>query len=286
MNYIRKSWQVCIIGFLLLATIIVWYEVYINRQHDLRFVMLDIGQGDALYIEAPNGNQVIIDGGPGDALLGQLSKVMSPFDRSVDMIINTNPDKDHFEGFIPLLDRYSVGAFLESGTDASKNSLWNELVQKLKDKNVPDIIVKRGQRIDLGDDVYIDVLFPDRDASGMAHNDGSLVAKLVYKNTSVMLTGDSTQNIEKYLISLGGLDLKADILKVGHHGSKTSTSVEFVKAVHPDVALISAGKDNMYGHPNKETLDTLGKYKVPYLVTMNEGLIEFDSDGQTFLRKK
>jgi competence protein ComEC len=286
MNYIRKSWQVCIIGFLLLATIIVWYEVYINRQHDLRFVMLDIGQGDALYIEAPNGNQVIIDGGPGDALLGQLSKVMSPFDRSVDMIINTNPDKDHFEGFIPLLDRYSVGAFLESGTDASKNSLWNELVQKLKDKNVPDIIVKRGQRIDLGDDVYIDVLFPDRDASGMAHNDGSLVAKLVYKNTSVMLTGDSTQNIEKYLISLGGSDLKADILKVGHHGSKTSTSVEFVKAVHPDVALISAGKDNMYGHPNKETLDTLGKYKVPYLVTMNEGLIEFDSDGQTFLRKK
>lgn len=282
----RKYWQFVVLAVTFIIVCLVWYEVFVNRPHQLRFAMLDIGQGDALYIEGPNGNQVIVDGGPGDALLSQLSKVMPFFDRSIDLIVNTNPDKDHFEGFIPLLDRYKVGAFVESGTEASTNPLWSELKKKIVDKNIPDIIAKRGQRIDLGDGAYIDILFPDRDVSGLAHNDGSIVARLVYGSTSVLLTGDSTQNIERYLISVDQTSLNSDILKVGHHGSKTSTSEDLVKAVTPDVALISAGKNNMYGHPNKEILDTLDKYKVPYLITFNEGLIEFDSDGQQFVRIK
>ncbi len=287
MNHIRKYWLLVLLLIVLFCTVSVWYAVYAGRQHHLlRFAMFDIGQGDALYIEGPNGNQVIVDGGPGDVLLGQLSKVMPLFDRSIDLIINTNPDKDHFEGFIPLLDRYSVGAFVESGTNASTSSLWLELKKKVADKNIPDILARRGQRIELGDGVYIDVLFPDRDVSGLAHNDGSIVAHLVYGKTSVLLTGDSTQNIERYLVGFDPVSLDSNILKVGHHGSKTSTSEELVKAVSPDVALISVGKNNSYGHPNQETLDTLNKYKVPYLMTMNEGLIEYDSDGTSFVRVK
>src|SRR4051812_28501518 len=97
MSFMRKYWKFGLLLVLIFCTLSVWFTIYHDRPHALRFVMLDIGQGDALYIEAPNGNQIIVDGGPGDALLGQLSKVMSPFDRSIDLIINTNPDKDHFE---------------------------------------------------------------------------------------------------------------------------------------------------------------------------------------------
>lgn len=285
-SFAKKYLVPIVVLFLLFCTISVWYTLYHERSRELRFVMLDIGQGDALYIEAPNGNKVLVDGGGGDALLGQLSKVMPFFDRTIDLIINTNPDKDHFEGFIPLLDRYSVGAFMEPGVDADNNPLWQELLTKVKDKNITHVVARRGQRIELGDSVYIEILFPDRDAPALSHNDGSIVARLVYGQTAVLLTGDSTQNVEKYLVTLGKDQLKADILKVGHHGSKTSTSEELVQAVKPMVALISAGRGNMYGHPNQETLDTLSKYNVPYLVTMNEGSIEYDSDGTTFTRVK
>lgn len=282
MSFVRKYWKFAIFVVLLFCTISVWYVIVQKRTHMLRFVMLDIGQGDALYIEGPGGNKVIIDGGPGDALLGQLSKVMSPFDRSIELIINTNPDKDHFEGFIPLLDRYSVGAFMESGTDASTNPLWTELKHKIEGKKITDIVAVRGQRIDLGDGAYIDILFPDRSVPGLAHNDGSIVARLVYGKTSMLLTGDSTQNIEKYLLSLDPASLDSDILKVGHHGSKTSTSPELVQAVSPDIAIISSGNNNMYGHPNQETLDTLLKYNVKIFDTCTSGMISFESDGNTF----
>jgi competence protein ComEC len=281
-TFIKKYWKLAILAILLFCTISVWYTVVHDRPHDLRFVMLDIGQGDALYIQGPNGNKVIVDGGPGDALLGQLSKVMSPFDHSISLIINTNPDKDHFEGFIPLLDRYSVGAFMEAGTDASTSALWMELKKKVADKKIPDIVAVRGQRIDLGDGAYIDILFPDRDVSGLSHNDGSIVAKLVYGKTSVMLTGDSTQIIEHYLVGLDPTALQSTILKVGHHGSNTSTSDEFVQAVAPQYAVISSGHANMYGHPDQETLDTLSKNNVPALDTCVMGPISFESDGNTF----
>ena len=285
-SHIKKYYSLIIIGILFLLTSFVWYRVYTNRVHPLRFIMLDVGQGDALFIEAPNGNRVLIDGGAGDVLLSQVGRVMPFFDRDIDLLINTNPDKDHFEGFIPLLDRYSVGAFMESGTLADGSSLWVELKKKIKNKGIAEIVARRGQRIVLGDEVYIDILFPDRDIPNVSHNDGSIVAQLVYKGTKVMLTGDSTTNIEKYLIGLDGERLDSDILKAGHHGSKTSTGEEFLKEVSPNIVLISAGKGNSYGHPSSETVEVLEKNKIPYLVTMDEGMIVFESDGQDFVRVK
>jgi competence protein ComEC len=286
-THIRHYWHIYILSFLVFLAGFVWYEVVHTAHHDLRFVMMDIGQGDALYIEAPNGNNIIIDGGPGDALLGQLGKVMSVTDRHVDMIMNTNPDLDHFEGFIPLLDRYSVGAFMVAGTDAETNPLWRTLEKKIVEHKIPTITAMRGQRIDMGDGVYIDILFPDRDVSGLTHNDGSIVARLTYGKTSIMLTGDSTQKVEKYLVSIyPQSDLQSNIFKSDHHGSKTSNSEIFVRTVNPDVALISAGKGNSYGLPSPETLATFDKLKIPYLITFNEGPIEYDSDGVKFVRVK
>ena len=151
----------------------------------------------------------------------------------------------------------------------------------MQKKNIPDILAKKGMRLDLGGGVFIDILFPDRDVSSWATNDGGVVARLFYGNTSVMLTGDAPTTTEKIILSENpSAQLSSTILKVGHHGSRTSTSASFVKAVSPTYALISDGKDNKYGHPHQETLDTLNSFGVKIFRTDLLGTILMKSDGQ------
>jgi competence protein ComEC len=282
---IHTYWRLYILVVLLVSVGIVFFFAFRTPRHTLRVVFMDVGQGDAIFIESPTGNQIIFDGGPGSTLVSEVAKQVSLFDRNIDMIVVTNPDKDHFEGFIPLLARYSVGAILEPGVSANENPVYRELHRVITDKGISVIEARTGQKVLLGGGAYIDIIFPDRDVEDVSHNDGSLVARLVYGDTSVLLTGDTTKNIENYLLEKYSNYLDSDILKVAHHGSDTSTSDTFVKAVSPDVAVISAGKGNSYGHPKKETLDTLSKNKVKTLVTMDEGTIVFESDGKRFVRK-
>lgn len=282
---IHIYWKLCLLIALLLSVSGVFYVAFKTDKPVLTVAFLDVGQGDAIFIESPTGNQVIFDGGPGSALVSQVGKHMSLFDRSIDMIVVTNPDKDHFEGFIPLLSRYSVEAVLEPGVSADENPVYRELQRIIAIKNIPVVEARTGQKILLGGGAYIDIIFPDRDVKEVSHNEGSIIARLVYGETSVLLTGDTTKNIENYVLESYKEYLDSDMLKVAHHGSDTSTSDAFVKAVSPDVAIISAGKGNSYGHPKKETLDTLKNNKVKTLVTMDEGTIVFESDGKVFRRK-
>ena len=130
-----------------------------------------------------------------------------------------------------------------------------------ENQNIPDILAKRGMRLDIGGGAVIDILFPDQDVSSWTSNDGSIVARLQYGDESIMLTGDATMKTEKIILGENPSSaLHSTVLKVGHHGSRTSTSNEFVKAVSPTYALISDGKDNKYGHPHPETLDTLAQF--------------------------
>ena len=255
-----------------------------DRQGILTFVMLDVGQGDALFIESPTGTQVLVDGGPNNNLMKEISHVLPWYDRHVDILIVTNPDRDHYEGFIPFLDKYNTDLVLEPGT-TNPNPAYKVLEDKIAIKNIQKIIVSRGERIDLGGGAYLEILFPDRDISGLSPNDGSIVMRLVYGETSVLLQGDSTARMEEYLAVLEGEALKSTILKVGHHGSRTSTSEKYVTAVKPLWAIISSGKDNSYGHPHKETLDTLNRLKVLTYDTCNNGDIVFKSDRKNFVLK-
>ncbi len=272
-----------ILALLLLMTSFIWYvEVSEDRGNIMTVAFLDVGQGDAIYIEAPNGNSVIIDGGPNRSLLPALGRILPFYRRSIGMIINTNPDTDHYAGFIDLLERYNVGMELEAGT-ISKTPTYQRFEDFLVSHHVPHSFAKRGMKIILDSKygVYIDILYPDANLKGVNSNDGSIVAKLVYGSTTVMLEGDATSKVEKHLLSLHD-DVDADILKVGHHGSRTSTMDEYVKTVSPAYAIISSGRDNRYGHPHQETLATLDKYKIKILETMNLGTIIFKSDGETF----
>ncbi len=280
-NYFR--WY--ILFLLALLSIVLWGVIlHENRHGILTFAVLDIGQGDALYIESPTGTQVLVDGGPDKNLTKEIRAVLPWYDRHIDMLVVTNPDQDHYSGFIPLLDMYTVDVVMEAGT-VGHSPAYPVLEKEIADKHIPKVIARRGQRVDLGGGAYLEILFPDRDASGMSSNDGSIVMKLVYGDTSVMLQGDSTAAIEHYLVQTDSQDLPATILKAGHHGSRTSTTEEYVAAVEPLWTVISSGTDNSYGHPHKETLDTLEKLKVSALDTCNNGRIVFESDGTNFVLK-
>lgn len=267
-----------------LVLVISSFYVFLNKGHQsnlLKIAFLDIGQGDAIYIEAPNGKQMLVDGGPGPIILPRLSEVMPFADRSIDVLVVTNPDKDHMGGFIDVLDHYKVAQIIEPGTKKS-TSIYKKLEESITLHGVEKGIARRGMRIILDEDknIYFDVLFPDRDVSAFDPNDGSIVGKLVYGNESFMLTGDATRYTENLIMHNENYEtLHSQILKLGHHGSRTSSSELWLEKVNPDLAIISAGKNNSYGHPHKDILDRLNGFNIPYLGTYQNGTIILKTDG-------
>lgn len=284
MENIRKHAALYFIGTLFAANFFIWYAVSAESRGTLTVAFLDVGQGDSIFIESPTGKQILLDGGPDGSVLSRIGALMPFYDRSIDMLIISNPDKDHFAGFIDVLKNYEVGGIMEPGTipDTEIYRIFKDFV---REERATSVLARRGMTIDLGGGAYLQILFPDRDASGLSTNDGSIIAKLVYGDTSFLLTGDAPQNMEKYLVSLDGKNLDADVLKLGHHGSKTSSSDIFLAVTTPDYAIVSAGENNRYGHPHKEVLDRLAKYNIPALGTYREGTIVFESDGEQLWRK-
>ena len=285
MQHIKNNLSLIVLCVLLLANIFVWYAIFSEgRDGVLTVAFLDVGQGDAIFIEAPNGNQILVDGGPNKSVLRQLSEVMPFYDRSIDIVVATHPDKDHIGGLPAVLSKFKVNVFLEPGVE-SDNGTYEALLGTADRKGVKKMLAKRGERVFLDKDVYIDILSPDRDTYGWETNMASVVLRLVYGDTSFLLTGDVPQAMEEYLVSFDGERLASDILKLGHHGSRTSTSKVFLSAVSPQYAIISAGLNNRYGHPHKEVVDMLKKLDIPSLATYKSGTIIIESDGENIKLK-
>lgn len=274
-----KNVKYYFLGILFLITFFVWYAVYIESHDQLLVAFLDVGQGDAIFIQTPGNNQILLDGGPNKKALSELTKVMPFYDRTIDMVIESHPDSDHIAGLVEVLRRYRVDSVIESGV-GSDNKVYEILKNTIEERGIKKILARRGTRINFGDGVYLDILFPDRDVSGLETNTASIIVKFVYGDRSFIFTGDSPQSIEKYLISVDGENLKSDVLKLGHHGSKTSTSESFLGYVDPEYAVISVGVDNKYGHPNDEIIDLLKKIEVKILRTDELGTIKIKSDGK------
>ncbi len=242
----------------------------------LTFVMLDVGQGDALFVETSIGTQILIDSGRDKTVLRELNKVMPFWDRSIDILIITNPDLDHIGGFLDVLDKYEVKYIFEPGT-YNDSSIYKNIENKIKEKNVKRLLGKYPLKLDIGDETYLEFLFPDRDVSTWDNNDGSMVAMLKYGVNKIMLTGDATIETEKIILEKYSQEyLQSYILKAGHHGSNTSTSREFLNVLKPKYALISSGKGNKYGHPHKEVLENLKDFNVEILRTDLLGTIVFE----------
>ena len=257
----------------------VWYAVFAESRSGLMVAFLDVGQGDAILIETSTGRQILIDGGPNKKVLQELSKIMPFYDRSIDVVIVTHPDGDHIGGLPEVLKRYNVDLVIESGVE-SDTAVSKAFENLIEEKNIKKVLARRGMRLVLGNNAYMLVLFPIGDVAGWDTNDASIVAKLVYGKTSYLFTGDSPQKIENYLVFVEKENLDVDVLKAGHHGSKTSSSESFVGYASPEYAIISAGKNNRYGHPHKEVLDILGKFGAKILRTDESGTIKIKSDGE------
>lgn len=276
-----------ILVFLFLANVLAWLAVFdLAKSQFLEVNFFNVGQGDAFFIETPKGHQILIDGGPGSAIIEKLSREMSFWDRTIDLIILTHPEKDHLAGLIEVLKRYKVENILWTGVvrDTAEYREWKKLIEEERAKI---FIAQTGQKIIVPTkpgNVVLDIFYPFENLEGQFFknsNDTSIVSKLVFGENSFLFTGDACYKTEGELID-GGVNGDADVLKIGHHGSKTSTSGEFLKMVSPQIAVISAGKGNSYGHPHKEVLEVLAKYGIRILRTDELGDIKILSDGKNF----
>jgi competence protein ComEC len=234
-------------------------------------------------IQGPTGVEVLVDGGPSAAVLSQLGTKMPFWDRSLDAIVATHPDADHVTGLTSVLDRYVVGAILESGVEDKATKAWANFVRASNDEiasGATHVRVLRGTRLNLGGGAYADVLYPDRDVAHVTDtNEGSVVLHVVYGASSFMLTGDAPQDIEEHLVEQDGEALKSAVLKAGHHGSKGSSALEFLAAVAPEYGVFSRGCNNRYGHPAPETMAVFKSLAIPTFDTCLHGTITFHSDG-------
>ncbi len=261
---------------------LMWWLALTQPDGQLHIYFLDVGQGDGIFIQTPSGRQVLIDGGDDrQQLFAELGAVMPFWDRQIDQAIVTHPDWDHIGGQVELPGRFRVGqAVISENVRAHEDS--REWLAALAAEKVPVVGLQQGGWLDLGDGVALWALWPPREEElqGLDENDKnerSLVLKLVYGSFSVLLTGDAGLPSEERLLR-ERQPIAAQVLKVGHHGSGHSSSLTFVEAVNPNVAVIQVGAKNRYGHPDTEVLEILDGRLV--LRNDREGRVHIRSDGQ------
>ncbi len=284
MRFKRNKFLNFLLIFLFFANFLAWLVVYdLARPQFLEVIFFDVGQGDSIFIETPQRHQILIDGGPGSKVLEKLAEAMPFWDRTIDLMVLTHPSSDHLNGLLMVLERYQINKILWTGIEieTSAHQRWVELITK---ENAVLFIAQAGQRMEVGESIYLDILHPAENLQGQkirggrAINDTSIVARLVYNQDSFLFTADIERQAERELISREA-HLDSDVLKVAHHGSKTSSAEEFIKKVSPEIAVIPVGKDNRYDHPHQETLETLEKYGITVLRTDLNGDIKIISDG-------
>lgn len=269
---------------LLLGNIIAWATVATIPDDKLHVSILDVGQGDAILIQTPNRQNILIDGGPDPEVIKlQLDKKIPFWQRTIDLVVLTQPQSDHLAGLIGVVQKYKTSLILEPGIN-SNTALYQEWRRIIHSRGIKTETAHEGQEIKLGDNITLEVLHPP--TSGLLEttnrvDDNGLVLRLTWKRISFLFTADISKEAEWYLIAQRE-NLRSTVLKVAHHGSKTATSTEFLSVVDPKVAVISVAANNRFGHPHAETLDRLfgrlGKEKV--FLTSQHGTIEFTSDGQ------
>lgn len=282
-----RRWRLIFLVFLTAITFFLWFlpsDNLVAQSNLLRVSFLDVGQGDAIFIETPEGIQVLIDGGPNSAVLKGLSNLMKISDREIDLIIGTHPDNDHIGGLIEVLERYRVGSILLT-ENQSETAAYRRFATATESEGASIITARRGQTFTLGASTTLRVLFPVTDPSQMESNASSIILQLQYGEVEFMLTGDAPQSIEDYLVSLEGETLESEVLKLGHHGSKTSTSADFLERVDPDFAIVSAEADSRYGHPHPEVVELVSGRGIDILHTADLGTISFFSDGTAVWRE-
>ena len=247
----------------------------------LRIIACDVGQGDGLLIITPGGQQVVVDGGPGTKIVDCLGSKMPFWDRTLELVVLTHPQKDHLEGLIAVLARYKVKMIATTGVK-NETEVFDAWQKAMDDERAKIYRPKAGDRL-VVDRVAIDVLWPTSQSLDVWQgqvpkdlNESSIVLRLAFGQNCAYLTGDIPKETLQGLI-----DRPCQILKIAHHGSKTGTNDQVLDAAKPAVAIIQVGK-NSFGHPHKEVLDLLQSKGVKILRNDTNGIIEVARDGKSY----
>lgn len=293
---LKRNFKYISLIILTILNILAWsYIIEIDRADFLEINFFDIGQGDAIFIKAPKNYQILIDGGPTTLILEKLQKEMPPYDKTLDLIILTHPDKDHLFGLNEVLKTYKVENIFWTGVDSEIEGFkeWKELLKNEINEGAKVFIADAPQKIIISDLIFY-VLYPTDNLAGRKIenlNDTSIVSKLVFGENSIFFTGDISNSIEEKIIqecslssSLEQENLDSDILKVSHHGSKYATSNDFLENVSPEIAIISVGK-NSFGHPSEETLKRLENFNIRVLRTDQLGDIKIILNKNNYITK-
>jgi len=248
-----------------------------NYSSNLKVHFLDVGQADCILIELPNGQKMIVDAGNNDDKDTIISYIDSLGIKKFDYLVGTHPHEDHIGALDSVINSYEIGRVYMPNAP-SNTKTFEDVLLAVKNKGLKITAPKPGCYIlDDNKGISVQVLAPNS-SSYEDLNNYSIVLKIKYKNTSLLLAGDAEEILENEILAKG-YDVKADVLKIGHHGSSSSTSLQFLKKVSPKYAVISVGQDNKYGHPHAETLEKLNSTGVQILRTDTEGSIVIISDG-------
>jgi competence protein ComEC len=255
---------------LIVVLVIMLLITYLNQlslgenKKDLFVYYLDVGQGDSVLIKTPNGMKVLIDAGRDGKVINEIEKILPFYDKRIDLIIFSHGDLDHIGGFYEVLDRYSVGQVIRSKIEVDSD-IEKNLLEKVKSLGIEIEEIQKGDKIVLDQNagIYLETYWPllRQGYEGQAiessdRNENSLVLELIHGENEFLFTGDATIESELELLKIFETQIDSDVLKVGHHGSKTSTSQMFLDKVTPDYSILSYG-ENSYGHPHKEVTDRL-----------------------------
>jgi len=270
-----------------LAIILILAGVHWSRlpHGQLRIDFLNIGQGDAILLSLPTGEHVLVDGGPEQVVLRELGEVMPFLDRRIDLMVLTHPHADHMMGLVQVLRRYEVKKVLFSGVNYW-SPIYNEFLKEIRTQQIPLIVATTHEDFSIGA-VDFDILFPFESMLGEELsnlNNGSVVMKVTLNEQSLLLVGDAEIEVEEELVAAhdqGEINLRSDLLKSGHHGSRTASSLEFLQRVQPEMVVIQCGVDNQFEHPHKETLENYARMGIEVRRNDLEGRIRVNLLAQS-----
>ncbi len=294
------------VGYILSGTItaliLLFSFIWTQPDGKLHVIFCDVGQGDAAYVQFPDGRDMVVDGGPNDKIIDCLGRHMPFWDRKIDIVVMTHPQKDHMQGLISLFERYQVEYFVRSDV-VNTTEGYAKLMEVVRRKNIPQKYMTQGKHISV-DATSLSFVWPSQSqvAKGVSEsvasmttrspdnvlgattgdlNDYSLVFGLHYGKFDVLFTGDADTRVEPQYVGSTLADEQVEVLKVPHHGSRTGMNEAFVDWVNPQLSIISVGK-NSYGHPSKEAIDMLQRVGSRIMRTDEVGDIAVISDGQNW----
>lgn len=270
LKWLRKyAFQIVFVGAVSCA-------IFVLDLPDGRFhaYFLDVGQGDSLLIKTPENKHILIDGGPKDYVSKELGDTMFFFDRTIDLMVLTHPHADHVTGLISVLQNYDVKRVMMTFV-VYKSDTYANFLKAVKDEGAEVFVADSTTDFNFGS-TFVDTLYPFSKINGQTFkdvNDSSIAMRIIYGDKSIFVGGDIGQGVEKKIAAKYS-DLKSDVLKISHHGSKNSSSDVFLKAVSPEIAVISCGKNNSYGFPPDIILDRLKKYGIKIYRTDLDSKVE------------